>query len=214
MPRTRIKICGIRRPEDALHAARCGADAIGLIFHPASPRLVTLEEALAVKRALPPFVATVALFHDAKRAEVGDVLARLKPTYLQFHGAEDPDYCASFGHPYLKAIGVDDKVSGADLIKWSRGFSSAAALLLDTRKAGQQGGGTGQVFDWSVVPTELAPSIVLAGGLNPGNVAGAVRKLRPWAVDVASGVEAGKGVKDPVKVAEFINQVRQADADV
>jgi phosphoribosylanthranilate isomerase len=211
MHRTRVKICGITRPEDGLAAAHAGADAVGLVFHPASPRFIDLPAALAVRKALPPFVSTVALFVDAGKEEIERVVTALQPTLLQFHGDEDALFCASFGRPYLKAVAVHEGMAAADLLQCERRFSSAAALLLDHSRPGQRGG-TGQSFDWSVIPTELAPRIVLAGGLNSGNVADAVRSLRPWAVDVSSGVESSPGVKDHGKIAAFLDQVRRADA--
>ncbi len=213
MSRTRIKICGIRNVDDALFAARAGADAIGLIFHPESPRFVGIEQALVIRKALPSFVSTVALVHDADRETVARIIDTLRPSLLQFHGAETPEFCASFAWPYLRAIGVDTAMTAADLVKLQSQYQTAAALLLDTRHGGKSGG-TGQVFDWSVIPGAMKPDIVLAGGLNPDNVGHAVKTVRPWAVDVSSGVEAEKGRKDHAKVAAFINQVRVADADV
>ncbi len=214
--RTRIKICGIRHPVDASFAADAGADAIGLIFHSASPRMVALDEAIAIRKSLPPYVSTVALFVDADRDTVERVADTLQPSLLQFHGRETPDFCRWFGRPYVKAVGVGAATTAEDLVKSTYDFHEAAAILLDTQKSGGQGGGgTGQVFDWSVIPSSISSRIVLAGGLKPENVANAVRSVRPWAVDVASGVEGPeKGRKDPSKITAFIEQVRVADADV
>jgi phosphoribosylanthranilate isomerase len=210
MHRTRIKICGLRAVDDALAAATAGADAVGLIFYAASPRAVAMPAALAIRAALPPFVSTVALFVNAPRTEVERVLAALKPALLQFHGDEDAAYCASFGAPYLKALRVAAGARPADLLQFEARFPAANGLLLDSLHPGQYGG-TGQAFDWQLIPPEMRGRIVLSGGLTPHNVAAAVRGLRPWAVDVSSGVEAGKGIKDHAKIAQFINEVRRAD---
>lgn len=212
MHRTRIKICGIRRIEDALVAANSGADAIGLIFYESSPRAVVLADALAIKAALPPFIASVALFVNPERALVEAVVAALQPTVLQFHGDEDPDFCVSFKRPYLKAIRVGGEMTQGDLLQCKAKFSSAQALLLDTLNPVQYGG-TGESFDWKVIPADMRKHIVLSGGLNPSNVAAAVSSIRPWAVDVSSGVESIKAVKDHAKIAAFIQQVKQADQD-
>jgi phosphoribosylanthranilate isomerase len=211
MRKTRIKICGIRRVEDAQLAANAGADAIGLIFYEPSPRAVTLQQALAVRDALPPFVSTVALFVNAARSEVNDVCELLNPSLLQFHGDEDHDYCASFSRPYLKAIRVGASMKADDLVQLQIEFSTAKALLLDTLSAGQYGG-TGESFNWDVIPETLRKKIVLSGGLTPTNVGDAVKKIRPWAVDVSSGVEMQKGIKDPEKILAFMSAVQLADA--
>ncbi|MBI3715439.1 MAG: phosphoribosylanthranilate isomerase [Betaproteobacteria bacterium] len=213
MHRTRIKICGIRRVEDALFAAQAGADAIGLIVHAASPRSVSLEDAIAIRAVLPPFVSVVALVVNADRPAIDRIVREVRPNLLQFHGDETADFCASFPIAYLKAMGVATGTAAADLLKWQQQYSTAAALLLDTSKDGKSGG-TGTVFDWSLIPAEMRSRVVLAGGLNPGNVGTAVRAVRPWAVDVSSGVEAEMGRKDHAKIAAFIDQVRQADANV
>jgi phosphoribosylanthranilate isomerase len=210
MRKTRIKICGIRRVEDALLAAHAGADAIGLIFYAPSPRSVTLQQAMAVRDALPPFVSTVALFVNAARSEVTEVCELLNPSLLQFHGDEDHDYCASFTRPYLKAIRVGVSTKADDLVQLQIEFSTAKALLLDTLSAGQYGG-TGESFNWDVIPETLREKIVLSGGLTPINVGDAVQKIRPWAVDVSSGIETQKGIKDPEKILAFMSAVRLAD---
>jgi len=213
MHRTRIKICGIRRVEDALFAAQAGADAIGLIVHADSPRAISIEDAIAVRQALPPFVSAVALVVNADRSIVDRIVREVRPGLLQFHGAETADFCASFAIPYLKAMGVTTGTAGTDLLKWQQQYSTAAALLLDTGRDGKSGG-TGTTFDWSVIPAEMRGRIVLAGGLNPANVGLAVRTVRPWAVDVSSGVESETGRKDHAKIVAFIDQVREADANV
>ena len=203
----------MRKVDDALAAAAAGADAIGLIFYQASPRAIGIDQALAIRSALPPFVSTVALFVNAERAEVESVLAEVKPGLLQFHGDEDESYCASFRTPYLKAVRVGTGTSANDLLQFRTRFASASGLLLDTLHASQYGG-TGESFDWRVIPGEMRGQIVLSGGLTPHNVGGAIRAIRPWAVDISSGVEAAKGekgVKDHAKIAEFINEVRRAD---
>ena len=213
MRKTRIKICGIRRIEDAMLAAHAGADAIGLIFYAPSPRAVTLQQAIAVRDALPPFVSTVALFVNATSAEVNEVCELLNPSLLQFHGDEDPDYCASFSRPYLKAIRVGASMKADDLVQLHTEFSTAQALLLDTLSAGQFGG-TGESFNWEVIPMSLRGRIILSGGLTPINVGDAVQMIKPWAVDVSSGVELQKGVTDPEKIWAFMSAVQRADAQV
>jgi len=204
---TAVKICGITRDEDAQAAARAGAHAIGLIFAPQSPRRVDPAVAAGIVDALPPFVTSVALFVDQPAEEVRGVIARVRPQLLQFHGDEAPEYCGSFGLPYLKAVRVRE---GVDLLQYARLYRSAKGLLLDAFVEGNHGG-TGAVFDWTLIPRTFPLPLVLAGGLDPGNVADAVRKVRPWAVDVSSGVEASKGIKDAAKVAAFIRGVRDAD---
>lgn len=210
MHRTRIKICGITRIEDALAAARAGADAIGLIFYPPSPRGIKLTHAIDIARQLPPFVSTVALFVNATVVEVGEVVRALRPSLLQFHGDEDHAFCEQFAMPYLKAVRVGSGMRPADLLECESRFASAKALLLDTLAAGVYGG-SGESFDWTKVPPGMRGRIVLSGGLNPGNVANAVRAVHPWAVDVSSGVEAQKGIKDHQKITQFIEAVKNAD---
>ena len=206
--RTRIKICGIREPAHARVAADAGADAIGLVFHPASPRLVDAETAARIATSIPPFVATVGLFVDADAAAVRGVLARVPLDLLQFHGNETPEYCGQFGRPYMKAVAM---AAGTDLLEWSRRFSAARALLLDAHVPGTPGG-TGQTFDWAAIPRDLPIPIVLSGGLDAANVGRAIREVRPWAVDVSSGVEMSRGLKDPKRIVEFIRNVRREDA--
>ena len=202
----RVKICGITRVQDGLAAAQAGADAIGLVFAGNSPRQVTPAQALGIARALPPFVATVALFVNPAAAEVEAVLKTVRPDLLQFHGEEPPEFCRSFGVPYLKAFRVRP---GVDLLQSVVLYADAQGWLLDAWSEAAHGG-TGERFDWDLIPPGLPRPVVLAGGLTPANVADAVRRVRPWAVDVSSGVEAGKGIKDAAKIAAFIKESRNA----
>ena len=204
---TRIKCCGMTRVEDALLAAQLGADAIGLVFTARSRRRVDVPRAQAIRRALPPFVTCVALFMDDDAAFVADVVAAVQPDLLQFHGDERDDWCARFGRPWLKAIAMGE---GAAALPKLREHPGAAGLLLDGHGLGEAGGG-GKAFDWSLMPRDLAQPLVLAGGLHAGNVVEAIRTARPWAVDVASGVESAPGIKDPARLADFIAAVRVAD---
>lgn len=203
---TRVKICGITRVEDGLACAELGADAIGLVFYAPSPRAVGVEQARAIIAALPPFVSTVGLFVDADAAEVNAVLTQLPLDMLQFHGNETPDYCCGFNRPYLKALRV---TPGLDLVQYAAQYTQARGLLLDAHVAGMAGG-TGQAFDWNLIPTHLPLPVVLSGGLHPGNVQFAIKQVQPAAVDVSSGVEATKGIKDAVKIAAFMQGVRNA----
>jgi len=204
---TRIKICGITRPEDALRAAELGADAIGLIFFAGSARHVTAARALEVIARLPPFVTTVGLFVDAPRAEVDAVLSAVPLDLLQFHGDETPAYCESFDRPYIKAIAA---APGVDLLQLAGFHAKACALLVDAYVPGVAGG-TGVQADWSAIPQNLPIPVVLAGGLHAGNVSEAIRTVHPWAVDVSTGVEQSKGIKDHNKMAAFVRGVRDAD---
>nr|VFK37707.1 MAG: phosphoribosylanthranilate isomerase [Candidatus Kentron sp. TC]VFK40865.1 MAG: phosphoribosylanthranilate isomerase [Candidatus Kentron sp. TC]VFK53710.1 MAG: phosphoribosylanthranilate isomerase [Candidatus Kentron sp. TC] len=201
--RTRVKICGITRPSDALAAARSGADAVGLVFYPPSPRSVTIEKARTITAILPPFVTLVALFVNPTHALVKEALDALPIDLLQFHGDEAPIDCEWYGHPYIKAVRMRE---GVELSTWMERFSNARALLLDTYHKGSQGG-TGKTFDWTLVPSERTLPVILAGGLNPNNVQEAIRTVKPFAVDVSGGVESGKGIKDEDKMAEFIAEV-------
>jgi phosphoribosylanthranilate isomerase len=206
--RTRVKICGIREPAHARIAAEAGADAIGLVFHPQSPRYVTPAQAAAVVASLPPFVAAVGLFVDHDEAEVREILAAVPLDLLQFHGDQPPEFCERFGRPYVRAVPMGQ---GVDLIEYAGRFRRAKALLLDAHVAGERGG-TGRGFDWTLIPRELPIPIILSGGLDVENVARAVREVKPWAVDVSSGVETGRGSKDPDKIVEFIRSVQREDA--
>lgn len=208
--RTRVKICGITRQVDAVAAAQAGADAIGLVFYPPSPRYLSAERALEIRDALPPFVQTVALFVNPDAAQVAQVLGRVRPSMLQFHGEESPQFCAQFGMPYVKACRVKAGVStGVDLLEYLQAYSSAAAWLLDSHV--EEYGGVGESFDWSVVPARRDRPLILSGGLARQNVAEAIRRLHPWGVDVSSGVESAKGIKDAAKIAAFIAEVRNED---
>jgi len=200
-----VKICGITRTGDAAAAARAGADAIGLVFYPPSPRYLSVERAREIRDALPPFVQTVALFVNADAAQVSQVIGRVHPAMLQFHGDESPEFCAQFGLPYVKACRVKEGVSA---LEYLRPFSGAAAWLFDSHVP--EYGGVGESFDWSLVPATEKP-VILSGGLSQSNVAAAMRRVRPWGVDVSSGVESAKGIKDAGKIAAFITEVRNAD---
>jgi len=205
--RTRIKICGITSRDDALAAALAGADALGFNFHPPSPRYITPDAAAAIAREVPPFVTTVGLFVDADAAFVRVAAGQIGLAMLQFHGDETPAFCAQFARPFLKAVRVRPEI---DLLQYAAGFSGASALLLDAYRPGIPGG-TGEAFDWSLVPKDLPCRVVLAGGLTAANVGVGMRRVRPWAVDVTSGVEASPGVKDATRIAQFIAAVRAAD---
>jgi phosphoribosylanthranilate isomerase len=198
--RTRVKICGITRPEDGVMAARLGADAIGLVFYARSPRAVSLIQAQAVVAALPPFVTTVALFVDPQPDEVKTVVVAVAPDLLQFHGDESPEFCDQFARPWIKAVAMRE---GLDLAAVMQQYRHGQGVLLDTYRPGLPGG-TGETFDWDAIPAELAERIILAGGLNPANVAAAIAKVRPYAVDVSGGVEASKGIKDAALMAAFL----------
>lgn len=198
--RTRAKICGITRLEDALAAVEYGADAIGLVFYKPSPRYVSIEQAATISAALPPFVSVVALFVDPTQAEVNAVLSRVRIDVLQFHGEESEVACAQYSLPYLKVIRVK---TDTNLIQYAQAYGTAKALLLDTYSE-HAVGGTGQVFDWSLIPNNLPVPIILAGGLTPENVNEAVKQVKPYAVDVSGGVETSKGIKNSVKIAAFM----------
>jgi phosphoribosylanthranilate isomerase len=204
---TAVKICGITRIEDAYAAIRAGAQAIGLVFYRPSPRYIDPVAAAALIRALPPFITTVGLFVDAAPDEVRATLAQAPVQLLQFHGAETPDYCRQFGWPYMKAVRMGPEV---DLLQYARDYHDAKALLLDAYVEGLHGG-SGVAFDWSRIPAGLPVPVILSGGLTAENVAEAVRQVRPSAVDVSSGVESAKGVKDASRIAAFIAGVRNAD---
>jgi len=192
--------------EDGLACASLGADAIGLVFYAPSPRNVAIAQARAIMQALPPFVSTVGLFVDAEAAQVQAVLRELPLDILQFHGQESPEFCAQFGRPYLKALRVKP---GMNLVEYAVSFAGAKALLLDAHVEGMAGG-TGQTFDWSLIPSRLPLPVILSGGLTPDNVAEGIRAVQPAAVDVSSGVEASKGIKDAALIAAFMQGVRNA----
>jgi phosphoribosylanthranilate isomerase len=199
-----VKICGITRLEDAQTAARAGADAIGLVFEPASPRYVALDRAQAIAASLPPFVSVVALFVNAAPDRIREVLSRVRIDLIQFHGAETPAQCRLHPRPYIKAVSMREVV---DLHSVQAAYDDAAGLLLDAFSPAVAGG-SGTTFDWTRVPRDLAKPVILAGGLSPANVAEAVRTARPYAVDVSSGVESAKGIKDAGKITAFIEAVR------
>jgi phosphoribosylanthranilate isomerase len=201
--RVRVKICGITRLEDALDAVAQGADAIGLVFYEGSPRNVTISQAAEIVNQIPAFVSTVGLFVNAESSFIREVISKVKLDLLQFHGDETASECAAFSHPFIKAIRVK---SDTNLVQYAEDFSAAKALLLDTYAEGVAGG-TGQVFDWNLIPKELAKPVILAGGLTADNVARAISLVKPYAVDVSGGVEASKGIKDVAKIAAFMQQV-------
>jgi phosphoribosylanthranilate isomerase len=204
--RTRVKICGITRLEDALSAIEQGADAIGLVFYAASPRHVSIAQAKSIVENLPPFITTVGLFVNAAPTEIVKTIEAVGLNLIQFHGDETPEQCKQFTLPYIKAIRVK---SDTNLVQYEANFKDAKALLLDTYTDGLVGG-TGQVFDWSLIPKTLQKPIILAGGLNPDNVRQAIEQVHPYAVDVSGGVEASKGIKDAAKIAAFIRGVSNA----
>lgn len=200
----RSKICGITRIEDALAAVEAGADAIGLVFYAKSPRSVTVQQARAIISALPPFVTTVGLFVDASRCELGEILDAVPLDLLQFHGDESPAACDDYHRPYIKALRVKP---GDDIAAQVALYKNASGVLLDTYVPGIPGG-TGEAFDWSLVPESLSKPVILAGGLTAENVAQAIARVRPYAVDVSGGVETAKGIKDAQKIRAFMQAVK------
>lgn len=206
MSRTRIKICGLTREADVDAAVQAGADAIGLVFYAKSPRAVTVQRAAELARRLPPFVTPVGLFVNAEVADIQAALTAIPNLTLQFHGDETPADCERWARPYLRAARM---APGFDLLDFASRFSSAQAVLLDAFVEGYGGGG--KVFDWSLLPPSVPSPVVLSGGLDAANVTEGVRTVRPWAVDVSSGVEASKGLKDAVKIRQFCDAVREAD---
>ena len=218
MTRTRVKICGVTRIWDGVAAAQAGADAVGLVFWAGSPRAVTNEQARIITAALPPFVTIVGLFVDPAPEHVRATLEALPLDVLQFHGGEAPEFCRAFGRPYIKAVPVAAHAARVDLLEYAARYPDAYGLLFDAPPAAGLPGGTGQTFDWDALPRDLPRPLVLSGGLTAANVGAAIRRLRPWAVDVSSGVEAigpdGKpvrGSKDPPRIVAFIEEVRHAD---
>ena len=205
--KTRIKICGLTRDADVHAAVDAGADAIGLVFYPPSPRYIETAQAAALARAVAPFVSIVGLFVNADSRQVRETLAQVPIHLLQFHGDEDEAYCRQFDRPYVKAARVTAQM---DLLQYAASYPSAQALVLDAFVDGYGGGG--KVFDWSLIPPNLSLPVVLSGGLDAGNVGAAIRRVKPAAVDVSSGVEAGKGIKDAEKIRAFVAAVRSAEA--
>jgi phosphoribosylanthranilate isomerase len=205
--RTRIKICGLSREADVDAAVEAGADAVGFVFYPQSPRHVSMARAAELARRLPPFVSAVGLFVNAGPAPVAAAIEAVPGLVLQFHGDEAPGYCSGFRRPYVRAVRV---APGVDLLDFAARYADARALLLDAPVEGYGGGG--KVFDWSLVPAAVPLPVVLSGGLHAGNVIDGIRQVRPWAVDVSSGVERSRGVKDPAAIRRFCEAVREADA--
>jgi phosphoribosylanthranilate isomerase len=202
--RTRVKICGITNAHDALTAVAHGADAIGLVFYEASPRNVTIGQAAEIAKALPPFVSVVGLFVNATPDYIKQAVQQVGLDLIQFHGDELPDECERYGRPFIKAVRVKPDTN---LVQYATDFSAAKALLLDAFAEGVAGG-TGQVFDWSLIPKALTKPVILAGGLNAENVCEAISQVRPYAVDISGGVESTKGIKDAAKIAAFMNEVK------
>ena len=205
---TRTKICGITRVEDVTAAAQYGADALGMVFYGKSPRYVTTQQASRLMNSVPPFVTVVGLFVNPSEEEVRNVLSQVPLDVLQFHGEETPEFCARFNRPYLKAVRVRP---GVDLLQCAARYAGAQGLLLDAYIESTHGG-TGESFDWGLIPHGLPLPVILSGGLHAGNVGEAIRHVRPYAVDVSSGVEAAKGIKDAAKIAAFINEVKRVDS--
>ncbi len=205
--RTRVKICGLTRTVDALCAAKLGADAIGLVFYPPSPRAVSVDVAREIVTGLPPFVSVVALFVDERPERIREVIDSVAVDLLQFHGEESPEFCSSFSVPYIKAIRMDRHVDLGDI---ERRYRAARGLLLDAWHP-EQKGGTGLQFDWTQIPRHCRMPIILAGGLNVENVSKALARTRPYALDVSSGVEIGKGIKDRDRMGAFLKEVHRFD---
>ncbi len=206
--RTRIKICGITRIQDAIYVADKGVDSIGLIFHQPSPRVIDLEQALEIRRALPPFVTVTAVFLDESEDWIAEVVHGLRPDCLQFHGNETPAICETWAIPYIKAIPMG---SIADPSAYAREHGGAQGFLLDSNAAGRRGG-SGDTFDWSKIPSAFEHPLVLAGGIEPSNVADAIARVKPWGVDVVSGVEESWGIKNTEMIDQFFREVERGDA--
>jgi phosphoribosylanthranilate isomerase len=207
---TRVKICGITRPEDALHAADEGVDAIGLVFYDKSPRYVTAEQAAEVCKVLPAFVTAVALFKDEGADTIRQVLEQVPLDLLQFHGSESAEFCRQFGKPYIKALGME---GDNNISRLAEAYFDARGLLLDSHAPGAAGG-TGESFDWDTIPQDLPQPLILAGGLDVDNVAEAIRAVKPYAVDVSSGVESETGIKSTELITAFMNKVREVNGEL
>ena len=204
---SRVKICGITSREDAKLACDSGADAVGLVFYPPSPRCVSIKQAVEVVNTLPPFTTSVALFVNAQRQEIERILDQVDIDLIQFHGDEPEEFCSSFKRPYIKAVRMKQ---GLDLYTVQNNYASARGLLLDTYKKGIPGG-TGEAFNWQNVPHDLTLPVILAGGLVPENIVQAIKQVKPYAVDVSGGVEASKGKKDREKIIRFMENVKRAE---
>lgn len=207
MRRTRIKICGFTNPEDTAVAVALGVDAIGLNFCDASPRYIDIKMAKEILKVVPAFVTSVGLFMDASQDQVERITQQVPLDVLQFHGNESSAYANGFKHPYIKAIGMQDQ---SDLLEKLGSYENCSGFLLDSHATGAAGG-TGQTFDWDIIPTQLRDQIILAGGINPDNVAECITQVKPYAVDVSSGVESAPGKKDQGKMQQFIQEVKRAD---
>lgn len=215
--RTRIKLCGLGHPEEVATAVAVGADAIGLVFYAPSVRAVSISEAATLVAGLSPFITLTGLFVNAPLEEVAATVAQVPLSLLQFHGDESPQQCAEIAdavnRPFIRALRVGPDTQADDLLKWTQDYAAAgkhfSGLLLDTWTAAY--GGSGERFDWSIIPPDMASRIILSGGLNPENVSDAVQRVRPFAVDVSSGIEVARGVKDLARMRAFVQAVRQAD---
>lgn len=214
--RTRVKICGITSIEDALNVCDAGADAIGLVFYDKSPRNISIEKAAEICKSLPPFVTSVGLFLDASKQFVDSVLASVPLDLLQFHGSETPEFCASFKRPYIKAVGMkdiqDENSFAAVIDDHARLFTHAKGFLVDSHAAGKAGG-TGETFDWRLIPVSINRPIILAGGLNPENIADALRLVSVYGIDLSSGVESQPGIKDKQKIMKLMNEVKRVQCE-
>lgn len=209
MHRTRVKICGITRLEDALLACELGADAIGLVMTPSSPRCVSIERARAIREALPAFVSAVAVVVDPQSERLGEILSRVAPHLIQFHGNEAPGYCDRFGSPYIKALSMNESTAGS-LESRVADYGNAAAILLDGRVVHDRA--DGRSFDWRIIPARPPRPVILAGGIDETNVASAIEQVAPYAVDTSSGVESAPGIKDHAKLVRFFRAVSDADS--
>lgn len=207
--RTRVKICGITRVEDALAVSRHGVDAIGLVFYAKSPRNIDIQKASEICNELPAFVTVVALFKDAEPSFIQGIVDQLPIDLLQFHGSESEDFCLQFSKPYIKAVGM---IGQKDVAAFANQYPTSRGLLLDSHAIGEDGG-SGHVFDWGTIPSDIRNQITLAGGLNVQNVAQAIEQVRPFAVDISSGVESSGGIKDEALVKAFMNEVKRVDCE-
>jgi phosphoribosylanthranilate isomerase len=205
--RTRIKVCGLTQLDQALYCAELGADSIGLVFHPPSSRLIEIDAAISIRRALPPFVTVTVLFLNEQQEWMQQVVDAVRPDCLQFHGNETAEVCEQFELPYIKSIPM---ASVTDVLGYARGFPHAQGFLMDSNMAGAMGG-SGDTFDWTRIPASFDLPVILAGGLNAGNVAEAIARVKPWGVDVSSGVEVSRGIKDRTLVRQFFEEVHRSD---